>query len=71
MTNCLFAHGITAVTGELTVRFLHPVLLGREVVVRAKIVESCAPLYRMEAKLIQGDRLAARATAKFVEKNRK
>jgi uncharacterized protein (TIGR00369 family) len=67
MTNCLFAHGITAVTGELTVRFLHPVLLGREVVVRAKIDESCSPLHRMEANLIQGNRLTAHATAKFVE----
>ena len=35
MTNCLFARGKTAMTGELTIRFLFSVLVGREVMIRA------------------------------------
>jgi hypothetical protein len=30
MTNCLFAHGLVGLTGELKVRYLHPVSIGRE-----------------------------------------
>ena len=68
MTNCLFAHGIVAVTGELTVRFLQPVLLTHEAVVTAKIKASCPPLHRMEANMSQHGRIVARATARFMEK---
>ena len=67
MTNCLFAHDIIAVTAELTVRFLHPVLLTREAVVRASIKESMPPLHLMEAQLVQNGRVVARASAKFVD----
>ena len=66
MTNCLFAHDIVAVTGELTVRFMHPVVLTREAVVRACIKEAMPPLYCMEAQLTQNGRAVARASAKFV-----
>ncbi|MEI8140596.1 MAG: PaaI family thioesterase [bacterium] len=68
MTNCLFAHGITAVTGELTVRFLLAVGLNEEAVVKAHIEEALAPLYLLKATLIQSDRIVARATAKFMER---
>lgn len=68
MTNCLFAHGIVAVTGELTVRFLQPVLLSYEAVVQANIKVTLPPLYRMEARISQNGRIVARATARFMEK---
>jgi acyl-coenzyme A thioesterase PaaI-like protein len=68
MTNCLFAHGIVAVTGELTVRFLHPVLLTHEAVVKANIKESFPPLHCMEARLMQNGRIVARASARFMER---
>ena len=68
MTNCLFAHGIVAVTGELTVRFLQPVLLTHEAVVQANIKESFPPLHCMEARLMQKGRIVARATARFMER---
>jgi len=68
MTNCLFAHGIVAVTGELTVRFLQPVLLIDVAAIRANIKASIPPLHRMEASMRQNGRIVARATARFMER---
>jgi len=67
MTNCLFARGKIAVTGELTVRFLFPVLVNRKAVVRAWIKESRVTLHITEAKMIQNGRVVVMATAKFME----
>jgi uncharacterized protein (TIGR00369 family) len=67
MTNCLFAHGRIALTGELNVRFLKPVVVDHPAVVSARVVESLPPLFRMEADLRQGGETMARATAKFME----
>lgn len=67
MTNCLFAHGRAALTGELNVRFLKPVIVSRGATVSARVAESSPPLFHMEADLRQGREIAARATAKFVE----
>ena len=67
MTNCLFARGKTAMTGELTIRFLFSVLVGREVIMRAWIKESHPPLHMLESELLQAGRVMARATAKFME----
>jgi uncharacterized protein (TIGR00369 family) len=69
MTNALFAIGVIAVTAELSVRFLSPVSLGQTARVRASIESSKAhPLYHLSAELRQGDKLVARATAKFLVK---
>ena len=68
MTNCLFAHGTVAVTGEMTVRFRHPVELGRPLVVRARIVKSKTPLYVTEAEIIQEGQVKAKATGKFMDR---
>lgn len=67
MCNCLFARGKIAVTGELTVRFLFPVLVNRTAIVQAWIKESRAPLHMTEAKMIQDGRVVAMARAKFME----
>ncbi|MDD5679488.1 MAG: PaaI family thioesterase [Kiritimatiellae bacterium] len=67
MTNCLFAHGKAALTGELKVRFLAPVVADRTATVRAWIRTSRAPLHTMESELLQAGRVVARATAKFME----
>jgi uncharacterized protein (TIGR00369 family) len=67
MTNCLFAHGLVAVTAELTVRYRHPVTAGRRVTVRAWIRESSRRLHRMRAELAQNGRVLITATAKFLE----
>ncbi len=67
MTNCLFAHGVAAVTAELNVRFRHPVQLGSPLTVTARIARRAEPLYLLEAELAQDGEVKARATAKFME----
>ena len=67
MTNCLFAHGRVAVTGELSVRFRHPVVTNRPATVRAWIEDSFPILHLMAAELRQDDQVMARATGKFME----
>jgi uncharacterized protein (TIGR00369 family) len=68
MTNCLFAHGIVAVTAELTVRFRHPVDIGEAFEVRARIERSQPPLHVSRAEIFQAGRLKAKATGKFMER---
>lgn len=67
MTNCLFARGVKAMTGELSVRFILPVRTDYAAIVGARITKSRPPLYVLGAELIQNDRVAARAVAKFME----
>ena len=67
MVNCLFTHGIVAMTAELVVRFVHPVAVGHPAEVRAWRKTSRPPLHEMSARLTQGTRIVARATAKFME----
>ena len=69
MTNCLFAQGIVAVTGELTVRYWKPVLIGCELQLRAWIEGQHRPLYLMRAELAQQGCVNATASAKFMERN--
>lgn len=68
MTNCLFAHGCVALTGELKVRYREPVQIGEEMSVRAWIKRSLPPLHVLIAELKQGGRVKAVATAKFMER---
>jgi len=70
MTNCLFAHGIVAVTAEITVRFRHPVELDAPLVVRAHITRSQAPLHIVEAQIVQDGQIKAKASGKFMERPR-
>jgi hypothetical protein len=63
MTNCLFAHGCVAMTGELYVRCHEPVQTGEELTVGAWIKCSAAPLHLLAAELMQRGRMKAAATA--------
>jgi acyl-coenzyme A thioesterase PaaI-like protein len=69
MTNCLFAHGHVAMTGELKVRYREPVVIGTEMLIRAWITQSHPPLYLLKAELTQEGCIRATASAKFVERN--
>jgi uncharacterized protein (TIGR00369 family) len=69
MTHCLFARGKSAVTGELNVRFLHPVVTEKYLNVTAWLKSSHAKLHKLEANLMQDGRLMARASAKFMERS--
>ncbi|NOQ21170.1 MAG: hotdog fold thioesterase [Candidatus Aegiribacteria sp.] len=66
MTNCMFAHGIHAVTAELNIRFLHPVACCLSVTVRAWITRSSSKLHLLKAEISQNDQIMATATGKFV-----
>jgi len=68
MTNCLFAHGRQGITGELKVRFRHPVVTDRPAIVRAWIDQLTPPFHVLQAELIQDEWVKAKATGKFVER---
>jgi acyl-coenzyme A thioesterase PaaI-like protein len=68
MTNCLFAHGQQGITGELKVRFRHPVVTDRPAIVRAWIDRSIPPFHVLQAEIIQDEWVKAKATGKFVER---
>lgn len=67
MANCLFYRKIQGFTAELKVRFLHPVPCNCRIFLTAECVSSFSHLHKMKASLFQGERLMARATAKFME----
>jgi acyl-coenzyme A thioesterase PaaI-like protein len=69
MTNCLFAHKVVALTAELQVRYREPVRIGREILLRAWMEKSHAPLYLMRAELKQEDCVRATASAKFMQRH--
>jgi acyl-coenzyme A thioesterase PaaI-like protein len=66
IVHCLFARGVAGVTAELTLRYLHAVALREAVAVRGW-VESCRHgVYFCKAEILQGARVAVRATARFM-----
>jgi len=67
MTNCLFSQGRCGVTGELTVRFRHPVASGEQSRLRAWIERSTPPLFVLRAELWQSQDLRATGVGKFME----
>ena len=71
MTNCLFARGLAGMTGEMTVRYRHPVAVYSPVVVRGWLIESLWNFHKVAASLIQDDREVASATGKFMTKNQR
>lgn len=66
MANCLFLHGVVAVTGELNVRFVRPVITNRTATVRAWIARPSPPNHVLKAQVIQGQQVKAWAIGKFV-----
>jgi hypothetical protein len=67
MTNCLFAHQISAVTARLIVRFTLPVNIEQTARVKAWLKEYEPPLYVLEAELEQNSGVLVRASAKFID----
>lgn len=68
MTNCLFRKGIRAVTGELKIRYRHPVPCHAELELRAWVVRDNNPLFLVESELLMEERIMAKASAKFMKK---
>lgn len=68
MTNCLFSHGVQAVTAELGVRMLHPVEAGKTITVHGQLERHMKSLYILNAAVEQDGRIAAKGNAKFIRK---
>jgi acyl-coenzyme A thioesterase PaaI-like protein len=68
MTNCLFAHGIVALTAELVIRYKSAVVIGVPLQIRAWRENNSKLLYCMAAELVQNSRVKATAKAKFLNK---
>jgi acyl-coenzyme A thioesterase PaaI-like protein len=66
MTHCLFHRDVQAVTADLHVRFMEPVSVTGSAMVRAWIVSVQPPLYRLQAEIVQGEKVMARGEAKFL-----
>lgn len=69
MTNCLFARGIEAVTGELAVRYRHPTPCEAALELSARLVGERTRLFRLEAELRRDGVIMASASAKFLRRN--
>lgn len=66
MIHALFARGIVARTGELSVRYRRSVRIAEPVTVVAKYCGGMPPLHRLEAEIKQAGHLCAKATGKFM-----
>ena len=65
MGNCMFARGMATVTVEMTTKFRHPIITGREAMVSARITRASHPLYLLEAEIIQEGKVKATAKGKY------
>ena len=65
MTHCLFAREIHGVTARLSIRYFHPVELEVCATIRARVLRHMKRLIELEAVILQHDRVAARAQARF------
>jgi acyl dehydratase len=70
MTHCLFYQDIAAVTGDLRVRFLHPVACHTTIEIRAWLFFSCPPLYHLKAEITLNGVVMAWADAKFMRREK-
>lgn len=68
MTNCLFAHGVAAVTLDLAVRFRRPLQLEQPACVAASVRESERHKFLLHAEITQKQVIIASAEAAFVER---
>jgi len=65
MVHCLFARGVTAVTAEMTVRFLREVPVDRDISVGATLVGERHGVFQVTASLSHGATRFAVAKGKF------
>ncbi len=68
MTHCLFHRGVTALTGELRVRYVHPVPCDSGLEIRARLMKARPPLYRLRAELKRDGEVMAWAEASFLRR---
>lgn len=68
MTHCLFHHGVQAVTGDLRIRFVEPVPCRALLRIRARVLRTSPPLYRLRAELLHEERVMAWAEGAFMQR---
>ncbi|MBU4263262.1 MAG: PaaI family thioesterase [Proteobacteria bacterium] len=68
MANCLFYHGVEAVTGDLRVRFVKSVACTDTLEIRTWVVSSCPPLYHLKSEMVVAGSTMARAKARFMQR---
>ena len=68
MTHCLFAHGQTAMTVELNVRYRAELSCCQDCTISAKLEETRHGVFRLSASLVQNGAVKALATGKFISK---
>ena len=52
MTHCLFHNGVQAVAADMQIRFVEQVSCDAELDIRAWVLSSTPPLYRLRAELV-------------------
>ena len=67
MAHCLFNKGIKAVTGDLRVRFLHPISCDSTITIQAQIIKNKKTIYILKAEAIYEKKVMAWAEAKFAK----
>lgn len=66
MTNCLFANGVRALTAELRVRYLAPVMSAESAEIRAWMESSRRGLFQLRGEIRQDGTVKVRARSKFM-----
>lgn len=66
MTHCLFAKGISAMTAELTVRYLSPVPLYQPLTIEASLIKQRRTIYYLSSSIFCAEQCLSTATAKFM-----
>lgn len=67
MVHQLFSRGITARTGELSVRYRKSVRISDPLTITARLREAHRPLFLLDCEIFQLGFLCVRASAKFME----
>lgn len=69
MAHCLLHENIEAMTGELNVRFYHPVACNSTMAITAWIDSSLPPLYHLKSQIRINNEIVCKAKAKFMQRD--
>lgn len=68
MCQALFHQNIEGVTADMSIRFLHEVKIGSDIIMTGKVVSSRAPLHKVEAELYVDGVLMVKSSGRFMTK---
>lgn len=66
MTNCLFAHGVEAMTVRLNVQFHENVFINESLTVEAALISTRGRVYELDASITQRAKVRASASGRFM-----